>query len=1140
MKLIYITAIIVLMFSCKGKNDSGNVSNPAQAGLLFEILPNKETGIDFENKFTETPELNGFNYINFNNGAGVAVADFNNDGLQDIYFMSTLGKNKLYLNKGNLHFQDISEESGTADIPGFHTGVTTVDINNDGLMDIYICNSGPYKDPEMRRNKLLVNQGLDKNGIPTFKEESAKYGLDIDMCSTQAVFFDFDHDGDLDLFLINHSPDPEVYKPENIEKFLNVESKITGDRLYDNRNGKFVDISKKAGLVNNSLIMGLGVGVSDLNNDGWPDVYVCTDFMGKDALYLNNKNGTFTESSDKSLYHMSYASMGNDLADFNNDGWSDIVTCDMIAEDNYTNKSSFESMNSMVYQHLVDLGLHHQSRYNTLQLNNGNIGKEQVPVFSDIAQMAGVSSTDWSWSPLLFDMDNDGKKDLFVSNGYKADYLNIDFKEYFSRKVNHMFETGELSRSNYYYSPLTYNVLKDMPQRKKNNYFFRNNGDLTFKKMNGLWSQDSLTCSNGAAYADFDNDGDIDIVVNNSAGLSFIYKNTCREKGLGNYLQFNLKGSAQNTMGIGAKIILKQTNGQTQVLEEYVTRGFQSSVSPVLHFGLGADKIVPEIDVIWPDGKEQILTNVTTNQRITLNYKDADRMHNFAYTKPMLFTDATKSLNLNHKHEENVISDAERESLMPHAVSESVLPHKMSDLGPAMAVGDVNKDGLEDFYIGGSKGHPGKLYLQTSDGFKASDSQPWTEDINCQDIKATFFDADGDGNPDLYVVSGGNEYEEGSIYLQDRLYLNDGSGNFKKAKNALPDMTGSGSCVVAFDYDGDGKMDLFVGGRQKPGKYPFPVSSHILRNDSKPGKVLFTDVTAQVAPQLNNIGMVTDAVFADIDGDGKAELIIVGEWMSPKVFKNVGGTFKDITEKTGLGQETGWWNCIVAGDFNHDGHIDLVAGNLGLNYKYKASKKYPFEIYAKDFDNNGSLDLALGYYYNDSLFPVYGREHTANQTPFIIQKFPTNNAFAKATLTDIYGADNLKSALNYKATNFATCYFENNGDGTFKVHPLASLAQISSVNSIVKEDIDGDGNLDLVIAGNMYGSDPETTRNDASIGLYLKGDGKGNFVPVPAANSGLFIDGDVRQINLIHLGKTKNRGIIVAKNNDYMQVIKIK
>jgi enediyne biosynthesis protein E4 len=1114
---------LLLMLSCKHVNNSDNSLNYENGhARLFDILLPERTGINFDNKLTESLTMNGLFYEYYYNGAGLAVADFNNDGFQDVFFLSNLYPNRLYLNKGNFRFQDISKESGIADHTGFPTGVTTVDINCDGWMDIYICNSGKYTDPEMRKNKLWVNQGLNKDGIPTFREESAEYNLDISTCSTQAVFFDYDHDGDLDMFLINHYPD--VYAFEEIEKLMHTESSLTGDRLYQNQNGKFIDVSKEAGIVNNSLSYGLGVGISDLNNDGWPDIYVSNDFSAKDMLYLNNKNGTFTECIDQSLNHLSYASMGNDLADFNNDGWSDIVTLEMMAEDNYTQKTSKGMMNLNHFQKLVDLNLNHQYMYNTLQLNNGVFVHDQVPVFSDIAQLAGTSSTDWSWAPLLFDMDNDGLKDLFIANGIKRDFINQDYLSYVQNRMNEITKTGKMDKNEFITS-----VLNHMPERKKNNYFFKNNGDLTFEKMNGKWAEDMLTCSNGAAYADFDNDGDLDIIVNNSDGPSIIYKNNTSERGLANYLRFKLIGPKKNPVGIGTKIIIKQTN-QIQVQEQYLTRGFLSSISPVLNFGLGSDKVVPEINIIWPDGKEQVITNVAVNQTLSLTYNDADQIHDFSYAKPSLFNDVTKSMKLNHKHEEDKFNDFSRESL---------LPHKMSDLGPSMAVGDVNNDGLEDFYIGGSKGHPGKLYLQTNDGFKASGNQPWSEDINCDDIKAIFFDVDNDGNLDLYVVSGGNEYEEGSPYLQDRLYLNDGSGNFKKSRNALPDIRESGSCVVVGDYNGDGKMDLFVGGRQIPGKYPLPASSHILRNDSKPGKVRFTDVTSEVAPQLKNIGMITDAVFMDIDGDGKLDLVMVGEWMTIRILKNNGSTFEDITEKAGLSQETGWWNCVIAADFDHDGDIDLVAGNFGLNSKYKASKKAPFEIYAKDFDNNGTLDIVLGYYNNDTLYPLRGLESSYNQLPYIKQKFPTYHSFGKATLEDVYGTDNLKSALNYKANNFATCYFENKGDGTFTIHQLRNMAQISSVNSIIAEDIDRDGNLDLILAGNQYGLESETPRNDASIGLFLRGDGKGNFEPVPALKSGLFIGGDVRKINLIHLGKDKNRGIIVAKNNSLMQVVMI-
>jgi hypothetical protein len=688
-----------------------------------------------------------------------------------------------------------------------------------------------------------------------------------------------------------------------------------------------------------------------LNNDEWPDVYVSNDYAGKDFLYINNRNGTFTESINKALNHISFSSMGNYLADFNNDEWSDIVTLDMMAEDNYGMKASYGSMNQEMFEKLGKLEQNNQYMYNTLQMNNGVFGQERIPVFSDIAHLAGVSSTDWSWGPLLFDMDNDGYKDLFVANGIMRDFINNDYLAYFEKRYKEVIETHKVSKNDFITS-----VLKQMPARKKSNYFFRNRGDLTFEKMNGVWAENLPTCSNGAAYADFDNDGDMDIIVNNSDGPSVIYRNSARDRGSGNFIQFKLIGPEKNPLGIGAKITVKQQN-QSQVQEQYLTRGFLSSISPVLHFGLGSDKIVPEIKVLWPDGKEQTITNSSVNKTLILSYKEAVKKNNRFNSGSTLFTDVTKKMNLNHKHIEDKFNDFSRESL---------LPHRMSDLGPAVAVGDVNNDGLEDFYIGGAKGYSGKLYVQNSEGFTVSRNQIWSEDSNYEDVKATFFDADNDGDPDLYVVSGSNEFEEGSQYLQDRLYLNTGSGSFKKLKDALPDIRISGSCVKACDYDGDGDLDLFVGGRQKPGKYPLPVSSCLLRNDSKPGEVRFTDVTSKVVPQLNNIGMVTDAVFTDLDNDKKSDLVLVGEWMTIRVLKNYGTAFNDVTDQWGLSDETGWWNCLTSTDFDNDGDIDLVAGNIGLNYKFKASKTYPFELYVKDFDNNGNLDLVFYYYNNDT------------------------------------------------------------------------------------------------------------------------------------------------------------------------------
>ena len=1059
--LLWLLTLIIV--SCRNESDKKDPSGIDPSTIrLFEVLTPEQTGINFENRLTEDLAHNSVNDVYFYNGSGLSIADFNNDGLQDIYFVSAQQANALYLNQGN-----------------------------------------------------------DQNGIPVFVDEASKYNLDIDMYSTQAAFFDYDLDGDLDMVLANHHQ--VDYSFAELPTLLQTESTETGERLYQNQDGKYVDVSAEAGLINNMLRCILGIAISDVNNDGWPDIFVSNDFTGKDELYMNNGNGTFTPGIHEAFAHISYASMGNDLADFNNDGWTDLFTLDMTAEDNFSIKASMGSMNELLFTTLVDLDQHQQYMFNTLQVNNGVSDENGVPLFSDIARITGISNTDWSWAPLVFDMDNDGLKDLYVANGIKGDLINVDYLTYRNRMFVD-YKEEKLDEKEYFT-----NILDQLPDRKKNDYFFRNRGDITFEKMNEVWVEELLTCSNGTAYADLDNDGDLDIVVNNSGGPSFIYENQARKYNTGNYVQFNLQGPPGNPVGIGTRIIIKGEN-ETQMLEQYLTRGFQSSVSPVLHFGMGDQAKLQEVMVIWPDGNSQVLTNVSTNRTIVVAYGDADRKYTYTAPLQLPFRDVTKEMGLVHLHKENVFNDYERESL---------LPHRMSTLGPALAVGDVDNDGLEDFYIGGALGSSGKLFLQKEDGFTDSYPNPWSADLMFEDMKATFFDADADGDLDLYVVSGGNEYEQGSPKLQDRLYVNDGKGAFKKDTDALPEMTGSGSCVRACDYDGDGDLDLFVGGRQKPGMYPVPVSSHMLRNDSHNGTISFTDVTMEIAPVLNEIGMVTDAIWIDLQGSGSPDLVLVGEWMSIRILQNSGSGFRDITHESGLAEDVGWWNCIVAEDFDGDGDLDLVAGNLGLNYKYDASADKPFEVYAKDFDNSGTFDIVLGYYDSETLYPVRGRTCSSNQLPFIKQKFPTYNSFGEATLADVYGIESLETALNYRATNFASCYVENLGNGRFQLRPLANQAQISSVNSIITADIDHDGRLDLILGGNLYGSEAETPRNDASIGLFMKGDGNGGFKPVPAIESGLYMEGDVKGTSLIQLGKQGERAIVAAKNSDRLQIIKI-
>lgn len=1098
---------------------------------LFERLDSSETGITFANTITDSDTLNILNYQYIYNGGGVGVGDFNGDQKPDVFFAGNQVSNKLYINEtesatSKLHFKDVTEAAGVGGGGRWCSGVSIVDINADGKLDVYISTT-LQKKAAQRTNLLYVNQGNDADGAPKFREMAADYGIADTTFTTHSAFFDYDNDGDLDLYvLVDQIADPK--NPNNLRMRVDDGTSPNTDRLYRNdfdpKRGHafFTDVTKQAGTVAEGF--GLGVNICDINRDGWKDIYVTNDFASSDVLYVNNHDGTFTNRAHESFKHTSSSAMGNDVADINGDGLADIIAVDMLPEDNLRKKSLMGPSSYFAYQEWDRLGYEHQYARNTLQLNQGvrpsDTSHAGMPVFSEISMLAGVAETEWSWSPLLADFDHDGYRDLMITNGFPRDVTDRDFTNYYS------------SVNTYLTDALRKELTAKIPQVKVSDYAYRNRGNAggpAFENVTDLWGLSEPNFANGAAYADFDGDGDLDYIVNNIDDEAFVYRNTLtdRKSEQSHYLRIQFKGDGANVMGLGALVEYELPDGRKEFYEHTPYRGFLSSVEPIAHFGLGKATSIKSLKVTWPGGRIQIIPNVKADQTIIVKAVDAKpgEANEAMPAQKTLLKDVTADLGIAYRHEETDIIDFNLQK---------TLLHKLTEYGPALATGDVNGDGLVDMVVGGSSKYATEVLLQQPNGHFIL--KPLPTKLS-EDAGLLLFDADADGDLDLYAVSGSSEFPADQLEeaLRHRLYVNDGKGNFTLDPNALPKFRVNGSCVKAADFDKDGDLDLFVGGRVEPYKYPMGVPSFLLRNDSQKGKPHFTDVTKELAPTLAKSGLTCDALWTDYDNDGDVDLLLASEWAPLTMLRNEKGHFQPL-DNSGLADKLGFWNSLTPADFDNDGDVDYLAGNMGQNTLLRATTEHPVRIYAGDFDNNGFYDAFPTVYFKNAKgqyeeYPYFGWDDMVKQMIGIKKRYIKYGPFGEATISQILTEDERNQALKLTATYTQSSYIENKGNGKFEVRPLPIMAQTAPVFGMLAQDVDGDGNLDAILVGNEHGSDMVAGRMDAFNGLVLKGDGKGGFSTLTIAQTGFYVPGNAKALVSLpnaqgrcRLAVTENRG----------------